>query len=186
MSIVHALHQGQVLCRSSIHSPNDWPEEHLWAPLRNIESVTCKECLSAATTMGPVLARGPLFSDEWTARETEQELLYERIILSLHSATSGDEDRLKIFGGIAQIIIWVIVSKNLNAADNPVNPHASNEMLRAATLFREKVDIPTHAFAGPDNEPERKFLLGALLVRLIVNIRIPSSSAYNAKMTSSR
>lgn len=183
MTTVHALHQGAVLCGVSRDVPGNWPEGHLWAPLRNIRSVTCLACIAAAAT-GPEWQEKPRFDeDDWQERESEQQQLVEGIISSLHHLTGDDgENYAKVFGGIAQLIIWYICDDVSDEKDNPIHAPTSIERIAALRLYTLEVDGPIRAFVGPDNEEERKFLLGVILEKTTVSIRTPSSNAYNIKL----
>jgi hypothetical protein len=187
---VHAVQDGKALCGFARNNLNLWPEGHLWAPIRNVKSVTCVTCRSSAENilfkkksrhLASILERAA--GDDWQVRELEQQQLLEGIISSLHQAT-GDENEnyAKIFGGIAQLIVWHMSDDIPRATDDPIGAGTSVERTRASHLFRGKVNAPIRAFVGPDNEEERRYLLGALLEKIIVTIRTSSSNAYNAKV----
>jgi len=186
--IVHAVHQGQVLCDFSRGPRSSWPEGHRWAPVRNVAGVTCKVC--KATAEGILRERSTHSledADVWQERESEQQQLWEEIISSLHHQTGdGNENYPKVFGAIAQLIIWHITDDVAEIRDNPIAAPTSPERIRALRLYILEVEAPIRAFVGPNNEEERKFILGILLERYIVTIRTPSSNAYNAKLLLAR
>jgi hypothetical protein len=169
------MHGGAVLCSSS----NYVPPGTLWTPLRRFADATCESCKVTAGNIKNVQS-----SDEgdWHKIESEQQHLWEGILSSLSRLTANDENYAEVYGGIGQIIIWHITDEAEKERNNPIHAPTDIERIRAFRLYIEEVDVPIRAFVGPDNEKERRYLLGLILEKLIPTIRTPSLSAYDTKI----